>query len=437
MLSSSFLAIVIAFALRLTSSLASDTPEQIHLAIGTDSTKMNVQWATLDEGNTISSTTVMYGLSPDQLTFTIQGSNFTFTDSGKDKHTISHHICEMKDLKPSTKYFYKVGCLLLHEFSDVFDFTSSPDPLNPNSSPLRFGIWGDMGYNNAQILKSVLKEVADNNFDMILHVGDFGYDLHTDNGRNGDNFMNSVQPMAARVPYMVDIGNHENIYLGSHYTERFRLMPVTSGKTMRTRNGVAPNNHFYSHDYGLVKFIALSSEIFFTKPWMIVEQRKWLESELEKVDRSITPWVVVHAHRPAYCSCDKDCDATSSTIRIGFEETFHKYGVDLFIAGHEHNYERMYDVYKNETTKSTINPPATIHIVTGNAGGPENHEIFQREQPSRTAFRTDAYGYSRMQVYNTTHLHWEQVECDTDAGVQDVVIDEVWIVQENHGSFGR
>ena len=95
----------------------------------------------------------------------------------------------------------------------------------------------------------------------------------------------------------------------------------------------------------------------------------------------------------------------------------------------------MFDVYKGETTKTTTNPPSTINIITGDAGGPENHEVFQRDQPERTAFRTAAYGYSRMQVHNATHLHWEQVECDTDEGVQDLVIDEFWLVQENHGPF--
>ena len=29
-------------------------------------------------------------------------------------------------------------------------------------------------------------------------------------------------------------------------------------------------------------------------------------------------------------------------VRLGLEPLFQKYGVDLYIAGHEHNYERMY-----------------------------------------------------------------------------------------------
>ena len=44
---------------------------------------------------------------------------------------------------------------------------------------------------------------------MILHVGDMAYDLHTDNARVGDEFMNQIEPIAAYVPYQVCPGNHE------------------------------------------------------------------------------------------------------------------------------------------------------------------------------------------------------------------------------------
>jgi len=97
-----------------------------------------------------------------------------------------------------------------HGFSDTFKFTSAPDATTVAAQfPLRFGVWGDMGVSNAQILASVKSEVAHDNFDMILHVGDLAYDLHNDDGHNGDKFMDSIQEMAAVVPYMTDVGNHE------------------------------------------------------------------------------------------------------------------------------------------------------------------------------------------------------------------------------------
>jgi len=220
-----------------------------------------------------------------------------------------------------------------------------------------------------------------------------------------------------------------------------------SNDTVLTDNGEAPNNWFFSWDYGNVHFAAINTEVLFVEShhdW-IKKQYEWLENDLKNVDRTRTPWVVVHGHRPMYCSCDTDCDHAAAVTRtgaffyksFGLEKLLYDYGVDLYIAGHEHNYERMYDVYDEKTTQSTTNPPATVHIITGDAGGPEQHEKFKRPQPDRTAFRTDAYGYSRMTVFNATTLLWEQVETDTDANIEGKVIDSVFITQEKHGPFAR
>ena len=258
--------------------------------------------------------------------------------------------------------------------------------------------------------------------------------------------MNNIQPLASRVPYMVDAGNHEQAQSFAHYTERFRNMPNNAGGNVTTDNGVAPNNWYYSHDFGNVHFIAINTEVLFVykQHEHVRKQFEFIENDLMNVDREKTPWIVVHGHRPMYCSCDADCGFPARMTRTGgyvleskygLEKLLHKYGVDFYIAGHEHNYERMYDVFDKKTTKSNVNPRATWHIVTGDAGGPEEHESFQRPQPERTAFRTEAYGYSRMTVHNSTHIFWEQVETDTDAGVFGQVIDSVWYVQENHGPF--
>ena len=42
--------------------------------------------------------------------------------------------------------------------------------------------------------------------DMMLHVGDFGYNFDSDGGRVGDQFMRNIEQVAARVPYMVSHG---------------------------------------------------------------------------------------------------------------------------------------------------------------------------------------------------------------------------------------
>jgi hypothetical protein len=56
------------------------------------------------------------------------------------------------------------------------------------------------------------------------------------------------------------------------------------------------------------------------------------------------------------------------TSSYGMEKLFFEQGVDLFLNGHEHDYERSWPVYKNASDQSNIDPKATIYVVTGAAG---------------------------------------------------------------------
>ena len=99
---------------------------------------------------------------------------------------------------------------------------------------------------------------------MFLHTGDFAYDFEQGyHGEVGHQFMRNIEQVAAYVPYMVSIGNHEDAPLNlAHYTERFRNMPTKTGSVL-TVNGKAPNNWYYSWDAGLVHYIALTTEAWF------------------------------------------------------------------------------------------------------------------------------------------------------------------------------
>jgi hypothetical protein len=63
---------------------------------------------------------------------------------------------------------------------------------------------------------------------------------------------------------------------------------------------------------------------------------------------------------------------------------------------------------------------------------------FTRIAPSWSAFRSNTFGYSRMLVHNTTHLHWQQVSTDPTSfplSEYGKVIDDAWIIQPKHGPF--
>jgi hypothetical protein len=252
--------------------------EQVRLALGTETTTMSVQWVS----NASTTSTVVYGTDPEALSQSASSTSYKFDqDSGRVWY---NHVAQMVGLRPSTKYFYRVGSesATFHFRSQVTDATLSAN------LPQRHLVYGDMGTACAFTLCPVctcnltcdaatcaknhsvglvtevgLYSDGEDEATMILHTGDFAYNLDDDNGRVGDQFFRNVEQIAAYVPYMVSIGNHENAGVGlAHYTESFRLMPANSNTQVKTQNGLAPNNWYFSWDDGLVHYVAISTELY-------------------------------------------------------------------------------------------------------------------------------------------------------------------------------
>lgn len=96
---------------------------------------------------------------------------------------------------------------------------------------------------------------------MVLHVGDFAYNLDSNNGETGDRFFSNIEPVTSSLPYMISHGNHEDGDVSlARFTESWRHMPSNNG-TVTSINGDAPNNWFFSWDAGLVHYVSISTEI--------------------------------------------------------------------------------------------------------------------------------------------------------------------------------
>lgn len=136
------------------------------------------------------------------------------------------------------------------------------------------------------------------------------YDMAELDGERGDIFMEQIEPIASMVPYMTCPGNHEWHYNFSNYKARFN-MPYDENKDM-----------FFSFDIGPVHFVSVSTEFYYFLNYGFIQvknQFDWLKSDLAKVDRSMTPWVVLYGHRPMYCTnADRDdCTKFETRTRTG------------------------------------------------------------------------------------------------------------------------
>lgn len=401
-------------------------PEQISLACTGDPTEMMVTWVTFSP--TVNPT-VEYNVHGEPLRFNAAGIMTKFKDGGWLHRVLYIHRAKLTGLKPDQSYDYRCGGEDL--WSEVYTFKTLRN--GEDWSP-RIALYGDMG-TDGQSLSLLTSEALNGNFDVVLHVGDFAYNMDSDNARIGDKFMNQIQPIAARIPYMTCPGNHETAYNFSNYKNRFSM---------------PSDDMFYSWNIGPAHIISISTEFyFFYREYgseQIANQYKWIEADLKeatkKSNRAKRPWIITMGHRPMYCSNadGDDCTQNESKVRTGLnskyglEDLFYKYGVDLMVWAHEHSYERLYPVYNRKLCRSPlenayINPCAPVHIITGSAGCKEHHDAFKPKYGPWTAYRALDYGYTRMKIHNKTHLYMEQVSVDKGGKI----IDNVWIIKHHHG----
>ena len=203
---------------------------------------------------------------------------------------------------------------------------------------------------------------------------------------------------------------------------------------------------WYSIDIGPIHFITLNTEVFYSLTDQQEKMLEWLQDDLQSTNtqRDQHPWIVVLGHRPMYCSrtdaedqSNQDCaSASACPVRSKLEDLFFEEGVDLYISGHRHNYERSWPLYRGKAFQQGYrNPKAPVHIVNGAMGYTYIVESIVQQANSWSAFslsdpRKELYG--KLEVLNSTHLMW-----DAYAANNNEQVDSILLIQQRHGSFGK
>lgn len=194
------------------------------------------------------------------------------------------------------------------------------------------------------------------------------------------------------------------------------------------QNGNSP--FWYSTEMGLAHHTVLSSEHDFRANSSMYT---WLESDLSRVNRTRTPWVFVHIHRPFYCSETREGDYERTLLlRNHVEHLLNEYRVDVVFSGHYHSYERTCPVYDEKCyygeTDAVAHAP--VHIVVGSGGAPIDTEGYFGHDWSVAALQE--HGYGRVHIYNASHMQFEFVSNELAA-----VKDSAWIVSNHSWSNTR
>ena len=414
-------------------------PTQGHIALTGNPSEMRVQWTS----GTQATPTVRYGTSADQLNQIATGLSRTYKASDMCARPASDprnfvdpgflHDVLLTNLIPNTTIYYQYGSEGV--MSQVHKFVSAAN-ANTNEG-FSFITYGDMGLSSIPGAKDTVKLVLmelDKGAELVLHQGDLSYAVGY--AHVWEQWMDLIEPIATRVPYMVGIGNHEQDYLNNPATrssaneggnDGFHPSWGNYGHDSGGECGVPvryrfhmPDNgnsvYWYSFEYGPVHFTFISTEHNFTTGSV---QYKWIEKDLESTDRHKTPWLIVVGHRPMYTSekYPSDYEVSLHLQSDGLEYLFHKYQVDLALWGHYHSYERTCRVYKQRCGET-----GTVNIVIGAAGAVLDSV---GQYPVNWSKHLEMnYGYGRVTVANGSALLWEYIR-----NVDSVVADSVWLIK--------
>eukprot|EP00294_Goniomonas_avonlea_P001143 CAMPEP_0114558672 /NCGR_PEP_ID=MMETSP0114-20121206/10510_1 /TAXON_ID=31324 /ORGANISM="Goniomonas sp, Strain m" /LENGTH=532 /DNA_ID=CAMNT_0001744085 /DNA_START=8 /DNA_END=1606 /DNA_ORIENTATION=+ len=428
-------------ACSLCSTVSSKAPQQIHLAPGGPQV-VRVSWVTSEKG---SQPVVQFGLVSGSLNSSSAAVDTTYDGCGhKWEKTV--HTAAMAGLATNSTYYYRVGDETLGEWSQEYSFSTQPDvPVAAD-----FAVYGDQGTAiplGWKVAEQVIRQHEVKPFDSIILVGDIAYastalgaNLRNDSGLSEvpevwDVYSNMMAPVASLIPHITGVGNHEKFCNYSSFITRYHM----PGDVQPGGGG----NLWFSVDRNLVHFTFISTEHDYTPG---SQQRAWLEADLaaasEASRRAEVPWVIVGGHRPMYCSDTDEYDShrPGAHLQDQLEPLFNKYGVDVYLSGHMHMYERMFPIVANGTVDMAsvhhapsgsgaqyLNPNGTVHLVQG-TGGAFVHERFVSPAPAWSATHDNRYGMARMRVESASELVYTFMDV---AG--DTVVDELILHVDNHG----
>jgi hypothetical protein len=262
-------------------------------------------------------------------------------------------------------------------------------------------------------------------------MGDHAYDLSGGDDRRGDAYMNAMQPLLAVCPWVPIIGNHESSdgdgsfrYLNQTFGMVF-ANPLNGSASSATTalshfltkgSYLAPGLHgttpsgtssYFSVDIGLIHITVLSNAIDARSP----EEIDWLTRDLEAANkrRKEVPWIIVTSHYPnnhpkllnhadaslkgyfseageectdgvcagtEFMSCEaagEEAGCRSVADMVDEMEPvstlFQRYGVDIYNAGHVHDYAAtwlMQSQKQAQYQQNYTNPQGTVYVTEGN-----------------------------------------------------------------------
>ncbi len=306
-------------------------------------------------------------------------------DPVSPRTTTQYYLHTVLDqLLPDTTYYYVVG----HRGHDPAGAGRLPGefasfrtaPVPERGGAFSFTAFGDQGIGHNAVATANLAAALDPAFH--LHLGDLSYANSIGSGETSDAYDPRIwdiffvqnESIAARIPWMPAVGNHElEPWHGEHGYGGVRARFTMPDNAWPGSTGI------YSWRYQNVGLICLDgNDVCYNTPANLDHtegrQHRWLERRLSgfRADPTID-FVVVYLHQCTYSTCP------GNGAELGAQEhwapLFDRYQVDLVLSGHNHVYERTDPIRAGLATRpapsgDTVDPvrDGTTYIVAGGGG---------------------------------------------------------------------
>lgn len=306
---------------------------------------------------------------------------------------VRRHEFVVDGLAPGRTYPWRLVAADAVDGGEAGVIRTPPDPATGDSEPVRFAFVGDSGglpwwiwmqtswlfrvpveqrwLPVASDVAAIGERLAAAQPDFVLHVGDVVYPRGQQQ-HYGAGFFRPFAAALRQAPFYVALGNHDVMDDDGRQALANFVLP---------RGGATGDERCYSFAWGSVRVIALDLGLEVAAPGgrpLAAEHPAvhYLRRQLPTCDE---PWVVVLSHYPIL-SASRQNDRAD--LRLQLLPILEDYGVDLYLSGHDHTYQRFGEPGEG-----------VVQIVSGGGG------------KSLYAIRTDP----RVRVAQSV-FHWCRVE---------------------------
>jgi acid phosphatase type 7 len=297
----------------------------------------------------------------------------SYTLSANSSAQTTEHAVRLNGLRPGTKYYYRIGSSVQTLQSGTANYFRTAPPAD-SAGKTRIAVFGDCGRdengNRTGALNAYLRRVDSNAAPIMLLLGDNAYQKGTD-AEYQTQFFNPYSSTVLKNHIVFPApGNHD--YYSS--TQASRSGPYYQNFTMPTAaecGGIASGTEaYYAYDWGNIHFVSMdsygtetasNSRMYDT----LSPQVTWLKRDLAANKK---PWVIVYWHHPPFTMGSHNSDTETELVKIrqNFIRIIERFGVDLVLTGHSHDYERSYLLNDYYGTEADFNP--LLHAKSSSSG---------------------------------------------------------------------